>query len=137
MKVDDSILKTVRKSVVGVEDNLEFDIELIPYINSSILNLNQNGVGARIIVEDDKTTWGDLMGTDSNRDFQSYKSIPLYMALNTKLLFDPPPPSAVQYHSNTITELLWRLKVEFEDVLIDGVDPTSRFAKEPWKDEKR
>ncbi len=134
MKVDDSILKSVRSTVVGVEDNLEFDNELIPYINSSIFNLNQNGVGANIIVDSEEQTWGDLMGHMQLEKAQHFKSVPLYIALNTQLLFDPPPPSNVQYHDKTITEMLWRLKIEFEEEEEPKNDPARRFTRAPWRD---
>lgn len=137
MKVDGSILEGVRNSVVGVEDNKEFDSELIPYINSSIFNLNQNGVGNRIMVNGDLETWGDLINIKHSEDIQKYISIPLYIALNTKLLFDPPPPSNVQYHDGVVKEMLWRLKIEFEENTGVKYKPVSERCYDVWQDESK
>lgn len=134
MKVDDSILESVRGSLLGSEDNDEFDNELLPYINSSIFNLNQNGVGAGIIVVGVRETWSDLMGYSQLEKSNSFKSVPLYIHLHTKLLFDPPPPSNVQYNDKIVNEMLWRLKVEFEEEEIKPDVRGSKFNKKPWYD---
>ena len=109
-----SILKDIRESVVGVEDNTEFDGDLIPYINSAISTLNQVGVGHFIFVKNEDQTWGDFMDDTQIEGNQYFQMANLYISLSTKLLFDPPPPSNVQYHSNRIEELLWRLKTAYE-----------------------
>lgn len=111
----DSILKGVREFVVGTSDNTEFDKELIPHINSAISKLNQNGVGNFLFVKDDKATWGDLKDETQVGGNKFFQMVPLFITLSTQLLFDPPPPSNVEYHSNNAKELLWRLKVAYEE----------------------
>lgn len=115
MDVEESILRGVRTSVVGVADNKEFDDELIPYINNALGQLNQNGVGTYTIVTDETTKWGDLMDVSQIKGNVYFKMVPLFVALSTKLLFDPPPPSNVEYHSKAIDESLWRLKIAYEE----------------------
>lgn len=115
MSWDDSILVRVRTSVVGVEDNTEFDAELIPHINNAISKLNQNGVGNFLMVENDKQTWGDLKDETQIKGNDYFPMIPMFVILSTKMLFDPPPPSSVEYHSNSINETLWRLKIAYEE----------------------
>lgn len=114
MDVKESILKTIRKSVGLSATTTDFDDDLIIHINGAIGRLNQNGIGKFLIVVDEEQTWENLQDpvqTDGNMFFQM---VPLYIALSTKLLFDPPPPSNVQYHSDNAKELLWRLKVAYE-----------------------
>lgn len=111
----DSILKGVREFIVGTPDNTEFDKELIPHINSAISKLNQNGVGKFLFVKDDKETWGDLKDITQVEGNKFFQMVPLFITLSTQLLFDPPPPSNVEYHSNNAKELLWRLKVAYEE----------------------
>lgn len=117
MDVSKSILEDIRVSV-GLESTvIDFDTDLLMHINSAIGKLNQNGVGNFIVVENDTSTWGDLqdpLQTDGNKYF---KMVPLFITLSTKLLFDPPPPSSVQYHASNADELLWRLKVAYEEQL--------------------
>lgn len=116
MGVDDSILRTVRGSVVGDPDNGEFDGELILHINSAISKLNQNGVGELIFLTGDNETWSDLRDESQVVGNKHFQMIPLFITLSTKLLFDPPPPSSVEYYSKNAEELLWRLKIAHEGV---------------------
>lgn len=113
MKLTDSILEHIRDSVGLTKDNKEFDTELLNHINMSIGKLNQNGVGKSILVDDDTTTWGDLLLPDI-RGFESIGMVPTFISLNVKLLFDPPPPSSVEFHTRSVDELLWRLKIAYE-----------------------
>lgn len=114
MSEDESILKSVRSTVVGTPDNADFDRELLNHINSSIAKLNQNGIGNFIIVKGEDETWGDLKDPLQLEGNKYFKMVPLYISLSTQLLFDPPPPSNVQYHSDSSKELLWRLKIAYE-----------------------
>lgn len=114
LDLSSSILKDIRGSVGLTVDNAEFDNDLLPHINAAISKLNQNGIGNILVVSGESETWSQLQDptqTDGNEYFQL---VPLYVTLSTKLLFDPPPPSSVGYHSNNIAELLWRLKIAYE-----------------------
>lgn len=97
-----------------MEDSIDFDTDLIIHINSAIGKLNQNGVGNFLIVKDDTSTWNDLIEPLKSESNQALQMIPLFVALSTKLLFDPPPPSSVELHSKSADELLWRLKIAHE-----------------------
>lgn len=114
MNDGESILKGVRESVVGTSDNTEFDKELIPHINSAISRLNQNGVGNFIFVKDESQKWGDLKDHSQVEGNNFFQMVPLFVILSTQLLFDPPPPSNVEYHSRNAEEILWRLKIAYE-----------------------
>lgn len=114
MKLTNSILRDIRESVGLSPDASEFDTELLMHINTSIVKLNQNGVGNLLIVTNEDSTWNDLMDPNQINGNKSFPAVPLFIQLNTKLLFDPPPPSTVQYYSGNAEEILWRLKIAYE-----------------------
>lgn len=115
MDVNASILQDIRVAVGLSADTADFDTDLLMHINSAIGKLNQNGVGNFIVVNNDQTKWIDLQNPLQIEGNKYFQLIPLFMTLSTKLLFDPPPPSSVQYHAQHIDELLWRLKVAYEE----------------------
>jgi hypothetical protein len=117
-----SILSDVRVAVGLSETTTDFDTELLMHINAAIGKLNQNGVGKFLIVQDETATWSDLqdpLQVEGNKYFQM---IPLYVSLSTKIIFDPPPPSAIEYQAGNIEQILWRLKIAYEQpyIVIDG-----------------
>lgn len=111
--MDESILKTIRSSILGDEESEEFDDDLLLHINSSILTLRQNGITNNIMVKGVDETWEDLK--DKNKNNEYFNQVPQFISLNTRILFDPPPPSNVEFYNNRIDELLWRLKVAYEE----------------------
>lgn len=118
MNITDSILENIRTSVGLTKDNKEFDVELTNHINMSIVKLNQNGVGRPILVDDETTTWLDLLDP-LDKGYDAIGLIPTFISLNVKLLFDPPPPSSVEFHTRSVDELLWRLKIAYEQEVED------------------
>lgn len=109
-----SILKDIRKSVGLGEDVTDFDTELLRHINNNIGKVNQAGVGNFIVVQDENQTWAELKDPLQEEGNHYFAMIPLFISLSTKLLFDPPPPSSVEFHSRTVDETLWRLKVAYD-----------------------
>lgn len=114
MDLNNSILIDIRLALDLSDDDKSYDTTLLMHINSAIGELNQVGVGKNIIVEDDGTTWKDLQNPDQVKGNELFKLIPEFILLNTKLIFDPPPPSAVEFYVNNIQKLLWRLKAAYE-----------------------
>jgi hypothetical protein len=111
-----SVLEDVR-GAVGLDRTVsDFDTDLLMHINASIGALNQNGVGNELIIMDNTSTWGDLQNPVQVNHNNYFKMVPLFIMLSTKMLFDPPPPSSVQYHQSNIDQLLWRLKIAYEDM---------------------
>lgn len=109
MKSDQLILSSVREALGLDPTTDEFNPEIIMHINTAIGRLNQNGVGANVIVtSDSRTTWGDFVSEMDAKDY--LKQVPLFVTLSTKIIFDPPPPSTVQVYDNSISEMLWRLR---------------------------
>lgn len=116
MNETNSILKDVRVAVGLTEDTVDFDTDLTMHINAALATLNQNGVGLPVVVVNDATTWGDLKDPLQLKGNESFHMVPLFVSLSTRIIFDPPPPSAVEHFSNTINQMLWRLKVAYEDM---------------------
>ena len=114
MNPSTSILMDIREAVGLSKEDPNFDKELTMHINAALGTLNQNGVGKFLIVIDKTPTWDDFKDPTQIGGNEYYQLVPLYVALSTKLLFDPPPPSSVEYHSKSAKELLWRLKVAYE-----------------------
>ena len=109
-----SILKTIRIAVGLNEDTTDFDTDLLIHINGAIGKLNQNGVNSIIYVNDETTTWSELddpINVEGNKISQMF---PIYVTLSTKMLFDPPPPSTIEYYARNIDEILWRIKIAYE-----------------------
>lgn len=118
MKLENSILKDVRSAVGLSEDTVDFDTDLLMHINSAIGKLNQNGVGMFVVVSDDTTTWRDLQDPTQIHGNMYFQMIPMFIMVNVKVIFDPPPPSMVDYYKQSIDETLWRLKAAFEPPII-------------------
>lgn len=114
MDTSEIILEHIRESVGLTKDNTEFDTELLNYINLSVVKINQNGVKLNIDKIDSDTTWDELLDP-SAEGYESTGALPTFIALNVKLLFDPPPPSSVDFHVRTMDETLWRLKLAYEE----------------------
>jgi len=113
MELTDGILDSVKEGV-GLDSNTDdFNTDLLMHINSAIGELNQNGIGLPIVVND-LTTWNDLQDPTQVEGNEYFKFIPLFVTLSVKVLFDPPPPSSVDVHKQTIDKLLWRLRVAYD-----------------------
>lgn len=110
IKVETSILKTIRTMLVGNADDNSFDMDLIIHINSAIDTLNQAGVGNNNFhISDDTATWDQFINRE---DIESVKT---YIYLNVRLIFDPPSSSFVlDSFKNRMEELLWRLNINAE-----------------------
>lgn len=115
MDINNSILQDVRVAVGLSSDTADFDTELLMHINNAIGKLNQNGVGNFIVVNDTNSKWSDLQDLTQIEGNKYFQMIPLFITISTKLLFDPPPPSSVQYHAQNADQILWRLKVAYEE----------------------
>lgn len=122
-----SILQDIRAAVGLDASTSDFDTDLLMHINSAIGTLNQNGIGNFIVVENESQVWGDLKNPDQIVGNQFFKMIPLFITISTKLLFDPPPPSSVQYHSDNANQILWRLKIAYEESYIPPTTGGSEY----------
>jgi hypothetical protein len=115
LDVNKSILQDIRTAVGLDATNTDFDTELLIHINSAIGRLNQNGIGNFLVVDNDKQAWIELQNPDQTVGNQYFQMVPSFVQLSTKLLFDPPPPSSVQYYASNADQILWRLKIAYEE----------------------
>ena len=121
MELTESILTDIREAIGLSSEPSPFDKDILMHINGAIGKLNQNGIGLPVVVNA-QTTWQELKDPNQVKGNQYFQMIPLFITLDTKLLFDPPPPSTVQYHSNNIDQLLWRLKLAYEEPYVLPTD---------------
>jgi hypothetical protein len=115
---DNSILKDVRSALGVGEVTTDFDVELIMHINGALGTLNQNGVGLPVFVSDDTLTWANFRDPLQVKGNPLFPLVQSFVMLSVKLLFDPPPPSAVEHFRLTVDQLLWRLKIAYEPLVV-------------------
>lgn len=111
--MEDSILLSIRKLLVGNEEDSSFDLDLIFAINAAISNLVQMGVGPsegfKITGEDEE--WEDLIGEEV-----LLEQVKEYIQLRTRMIFDPPSSSAVmEAYNKEIAEREWRINITVDD----------------------
>lgn len=124
MDLTKSILEDIRTAVGLDAYTSDFDTDLIMHINSAIGKLNQNGVGAFVVVQNEEQTWGDLQDPLQVEGNKYFHMVPLFITISTKLIFDPPPPSTVQYYVSNADQILWRLKLAYEEPYVAPVVDT-------------
>jgi hypothetical protein len=115
LNVNNSILQDIRIAVGLSPDTADYDTELLMHINSAIGKLNQNGVGKFLVVNDELDIWLDLQDETQVEGNKYFQMIPVFIALSTKIIFDPPPPSAVPVYQDNLNQSLWRLKIAYEE----------------------
>lgn len=112
MQKTDIVLSSVR-NFLNIGDSPVFDSEIVPHIMMSMGALSQNGV-VKVQVLSDTMTWGDIIDPIVADDEEAFSMIPLYIMLNTKILFDPPMPSVLDYYQIRLDETIWRLKLIYD-----------------------
>lgn len=109
------IVQTVRSAIGLAPENVDFKEEVEMYINAALGILGQIGVGIDNFTLSDESTWNDFKNPIHIKGNRHFHMVPLYVMTRTKLLFDPPPPSTVEFYSEYIKELIWRLKIGYEE----------------------
>ena len=113
----ESILTSIKKMLGITEECAEFDPDIIMYINSVFVVLNQIGVGPDEIffIEDALAEWADFIDEDD----KICNLVKSYMYLKVKVLFDPQANATVTNSMESlIKEFEWRLNV--------AVDPSKK-----------
>ena len=117
VKVLDSILLSTKKNLGLDASVIDFDVDIIMCINTSIDILTQLGVGPveGFSISSEKDTWEEFIGEDPRLNI-----VKTYVFLKTKMIFDPPTVgSLVSAYNDQIKELEWRINVQ--------VDPECTF----------
>lgn len=110
--VNDSILDSIKKLLGIASDYTNFDTDIIIYINSAFMVLNQLGVGPE---EGFKITGKDELWSSYITDSDNLEAVKSYIHLKVKVAFDPPLNSTVmEAHKQLISEYEWRLNVQSE-----------------------
>ena len=108
----ESILTSIKKLLGPMEEDTSFDSDIVMYINSAIMRLNQIGIGpiTGYSIIDKSNTWDELLG--EREDLAAVKS---YIYLKVRLIFDPPQSGfLVEAIKNQITELESTLNIQAE-----------------------
>lgn len=108
----ESILTSIKK-LLGVEEDYEqFDADIIIYINSVFMILNQLGVGPSegFSICDKSSVWEDF-----TKDPKLLEAVKTYVYLKVRLLFDPPINSSVtESIKEQLKELQCRILIQVE-----------------------
>ena len=114
LKVENSILLSIKKSL-GIEASMiHFDSDIIMCINSALNVLTQLGVGPveGFSITSQDETWDMFLEND-----QRLNMVKTYILLKTKVTFDPPTGNAIlESYKEQIKEYEWRLNVQVDPV---------------------
>lgn len=105
----DSILQSMRKFLTGNVEDDYYDPDLIMYINSVLVILDQIGdsMPNTMFVTGINETWTELIPDEKTRNL-----VKSYVTAKVRKQFDPPTnSSAVDALDQTIAELEWRINV--------------------------
>ena len=106
--VDESILNSIKKMHGIAPEDTSFDVDIIVHINSTLMILNDLGVGpvGGFFITDASTTWYQYI---TNKVMA--EAIKSFVYIKVRLLFDPPA-------SPTIVEALTASAKEYESRII-------------------
>lgn len=110
--MESSILLCMKK-VTGLDLQYDvFDENIIMSINSSLMELNQIGVGPKgFHISGAMETWEDFLG----EDLVNLESVKNYIYIRLRMEFDPPASSFVlDSYEKQMREIEWRLNINAE-----------------------
>lgn len=113
MALEDSILKSVKKSLGLDAEYTAFDHDVITHINTCFFSLNQLGIGPSdgFMIEDEEVKWSDFVDEMLNKS--ALNALQTYFYLKVRSFFDPPgTPHHLQAIKDQIQELELRLLTE-------------------------
>lgn len=139
--MEESILLTIKKLLGLNPDYTPFDTDIIVFINSALMTLQQLGVGpvTGLTITGPDEEWYQLIPEDF-----MLEGVKNYIYLCVKLVFDPPSTSFVMDAMTKMKdELEWRLREQAEFYPGDGsrlgywqqVVADEEVAKHPQEDE--
>jgi len=128
----ESILTSIKKLLGLEEEYVQFDADIIIFINSALMSANMLGIGPVLgfNITDKTQTWSSFVG--NRQDLSSIKS---YIFLKVKLVFDPPQMGyLVEAIKQQITELEWRLNVQVETIDLESLQSGGDFIFVPLEE---
>lgn len=114
----DSVLNSTKK-LIGIDpSDKSFDMDILFHLNAAVFTLTQLGVVTNLYTITSETdTYFDVFG---EIDESIVSQAALYLAMKTKLGFDPPNISIVNEVLKTqIAEAEWRLNVSVDPPVIN------------------
>lgn len=110
--MNESILTSVKKLLGVVEDDENFDMDVMIHINTYLNHLNQIGVGVKgFTIQDKNAVWSDFLGDDVSR----LQAVKTFVYIKVRLIFDPPNSSYVASElNNAVKEIEFRLNAEVD-----------------------
>lgn len=112
--MSESILVTIKK-MLGLDSSYTvFDQDLIVFINTAFMVLEQIGLGPNgFKITGGVETWSDFL-----TDISKYEGAKTYVYIRTRLAFDPPANATLlKSLEDTYKELEWRLNVKAESTI--------------------
>lgn len=103
-----SILNDIKHQLGLLPSDNAFDIDIVININSALANLTQLGVGPvqGFEITGDEEQWEEFTGGDARLN-----AVKSYVYLKTRLVFDPPQPSAISSFERQLQEMEYRINV--------------------------
>lgn len=111
-----SILITLRTALGLNSTDDSFDADLKIYANGAFSALHQQGFGKPdFYLKNPEQTWDETM---SSEQFTSpiRGMVESYVMIQSRMLFDPPPPSIVAFMTGHLEQLQWRIQVECDSL---------------------
>lgn len=124
--MEQSILKSTKKTLGIGDDDPSFDLDIITHINSAFSTLHDMGVGPEegFAIEDEDPEWGEFL--DDTIKLSKVKTV---VFLRTRLLFDPPTSSfLLDSIQRQLQEAEWRLNVNREETAWVDPDPPTELS---------
>lgn len=113
IKMEESILTSIKK-LLGIDESYtNFDVDIIIHINTAIMVLHQLGVGSEnevFTISSKDNKWSDFISLED--DLEGIKT---YIYLKVKMIFDPPQHGPTEdAFKESIREYEWRLNHQVE-----------------------
>lgn len=109
------IIQSTREALGLLGTTTDFSSEIEMHINSALGILNQNGIGTNGFMVTLESKWSDFKNITQVNGNIFFHMVPLFVFTKIKILFDPPPPSNVEFYEKSTNELLWRLRIAYEE----------------------
>ena len=110
---NDSIFESIKQLLGVMPEQTEFDNDILTFINSTFLDLQQIGVGPEegFYISDDTSTWYDFSDNDL-----LLSSIKPYVYLKVRLIFDSSSlsSSVIASFEKMIERFEWRINMAVE-----------------------
>lgn len=110
---NDSILESIKQLLGVMPEQTEFDNDILTFINSTFLDLQQIGVGPEegFYISDDTSTWYDFSDND-----KLLSSIKPYIYLKVRSIFDSSSlsSSVIASFEKMIERFEWRINMAVE-----------------------